>query len=87
VCHLTEETGYAVDKEHLRIPSTRNIAVLGRKLLKEEGSVESKASMEKRLEFLRGLVEKEMGGQTIGQICALWMKSGDGLLKSAKGGH
>lgn len=87
VCHLTEETEYMAEKEHLRIPSTRNIAVLGRKLLKEDEPKDSRASVEERLEFLRGLVEKEMGGQTIGQICALWMKSGDGLLKSGKSGH
>ncbi|CAG5156063.1 uncharacterized protein ALTATR162_LOCUS3966 [Alternaria atra] len=87
VCHLTEETEYVAEKEHLRIPSTRNIAVLGRKSLKEDEPKDSRASVEERLEFLRALVEKEMGGQTIGQICALWMKSGDGLLKSGKSGH
>lgn len=84
---MTEETEYVAEKEHLRIPSTRNIAVLGRKSLKEDEPKDSRASVEERLEFLRALVEKEMGGQTIGQICALWMKSGDGLLKSGKSGH
>jgi tRNASer (uridine44-2'-O)-methyltransferase len=84
---LTEETKYVVEKEHLRIPSTRNIAVLGRKSLGEDEHEHGQASREERLEFLRGLVEKEMSGQTIGQIRAMWMKSGDGLLKTGKGGH
>jgi tRNASer (uridine44-2'-O)-methyltransferase len=37
--------------------------------------------------FVRELVEREMGGQTIEQVCGMWMKSGDGLVKSGKGGH
>jgi tRNASer (uridine44-2'-O)-methyltransferase len=87
VCHLTEETGYLVEKEHLRIPSTRNMAVLGRKSLKGDECGNSHKNMEEKLASLRSLVEREMGGQTIGYICAMWMKSGDGLMKTAKGGH
>jgi len=87
VCHLTEETGFVVEKEHLRIPSTRNIAVLGRVASKEEGRKDNQASIEEILEFLRVLVEKESGGQPIGQTCANWMQSGDGLMKTGKGGH
>ncbi|KAH6870276.1 hypothetical protein BKA58DRAFT_384726 [Alternaria rosae] len=87
ICHLTEETGFVVEKEHLRIPSTRNIAVLGRTQYREEGRKDGQASVEERLEFLRVLVEKESGGQPIGQTCANWMQSGDGLMKTGKGGH
>jgi len=87
VCHLTDETGFVVEKEHLRIPSTRNIAVLGRVPAKEEGRKDDQASVEERLEFLRILVEKESGGQPIGQTCTSWMQSGDGLMKTGKGGH
>ncbi|KAI4943245.1 hypothetical protein J4E91_009443 [Alternaria rosae] len=87
ICHLTEETGFVVEKEHLRIPSTRNIAVLGRTQYKKEGREDGQASVEERLEFLRVLVEKESGGQPIGQTCANWMQSGDGLMKTGKGGH
>lgn len=76
-----------VEKEHLRIPSTRNIAVLGRVASKEEGRKDNQASIEEILEFLRVLVEKESGGQPIGQTCANWMQSGDGLMKTGKGGH
>lgn len=87
LCHLTEATGYKVEKEHLRIPSTRNIAVLGRTVETKDGEGQSHANAEERLAFLRELVEKEMGGQSIAQVCEAWMKSGDGLLKPGKGGH
>ncbi|PZC90475.1 AdoMet-MTase domain containing protein [Pyrenophora tritici-repentis] len=83
-CHLTEKTGFVVEREHLRIPSTRNIAVLGRRVRDEDRGC---ASMEERLVFLRKFVEKEMGGQSIAQVREAWMKSGDGLLKPGKGGH
>ncbi|KAI0591370.1 AdoMet-MTase domain-containing protein [Pyrenophora tritici-repentis] len=84
LCHLTEKTGFVVEREHLRIPSTRNIAVLGRRVRDEDRGC---ASMEERLVFLRKFVEKEMGGQNIAQVREAWMKSGDGLLKPGKGGH
>jgi tRNASer (uridine44-2'-O)-methyltransferase len=82
VCHLTEKTGYTVEKEYLRIPSTRNIAVVGRTRTGEEGG-----ELEERMEEMRELVEKEMGGVGVGQVYGMWMKSGDGLLKPGKGGH
>jgi tRNASer (uridine44-2'-O)-methyltransferase len=84
VCHLTESTGYKVEKEHLRIPSTRNIAVVGRTRVKEG---EEEGGLGERLEQLRDLVEKEMGGVSVGQVRDMWIKSGDGLLKPGKGGH
>ncbi|KAG9185865.1 tRNASer (uridine44-2'-O)-methyltransferase [Alternaria panax] len=87
VCHLAEETGYVVEKEHLRIPSTRNMAVLGRKYLNEDKRGHRHENMEEKLEFLRGLVEQEMDGKTVGHVCDMWMKSGDGLMKTGKGGH
>jgi tRNASer (uridine44-2'-O)-methyltransferase len=84
VCHLTESTGYKVEKEYLRIPSTRNIAVVGRTSAKE-GEEENRLG--ERLGEMRELVEKEMGGVSVGQVFGMWMKSGDGLLKPGKGGH
>ncbi|RMZ74336.1 hypothetical protein GMOD_00003358 [Pyrenophora seminiperda CCB06] len=87
LCHLTEAAGYKVEKEHLRIPSTRNLAVLGRTAHDKHGQGQGHAGTKERLASLRELVEKEMGGQTIAQVCEAWMKSGDGLLKPAKGGH
>jgi tRNASer (uridine44-2'-O)-methyltransferase len=82
VSHLTETVGYRVEKEHLRIPSTRNIAILGR--------VNVRAGEEslKKIEFAREVVEKEMGGATsIEQVGLMWMKNGGELVKPGKGGH
>lgn len=87
VSHLTELVGYRVEKEHLRIPSTRNIAVVGRQV-EEEGKVAQEKGLEDRLQFARQLIEKEMGGATtIEQIRLMWMKSGGELVKPGKGGH
>ncbi|KAF2851012.1 DUF1613-domain-containing protein [Plenodomus tracheiphilus IPT5] len=90
VSHLTEAVGYVVEKEHLRIPSTRNVAVLGRTRSGNgngNGSEEGQ-SLEEKLDFARQLVEREMGdGTTIEQVWRMWMKSGGGLLKPSKGGH
>ncbi|KAH8730648.1 hypothetical protein GQ44DRAFT_700650 [Phaeosphaeriaceae sp. PMI808] len=85
VSHLTEQVGYKVEKEHLRIPSTRNIAVLGRQ--GEVGAGEER-SLEEKMQYVEGLVEKEMGGGvTIDQVRLLWMRSGGELVKPGKGGH
>jgi tRNASer (uridine44-2'-O)-methyltransferase len=81
VSHLTETMGYKVEKEHLRIPSTRNIAILGR------GDT-GVGSEEERLSVAREVVEKEMGGATtVEQVRMMWMKSGGELVKPGKGGH
>ncbi|KAF1851847.1 DUF1613-domain-containing protein [Cucurbitaria berberidis CBS 394.84] len=83
VSHLTEEVGYEVEREYLRIPSTRNIAVLGRTIANDEES-----TLEIRLEFAGELVEKEMGGATtLEQVWRMWIKCGGTLLKPGKGGH
>jgi tRNASer (uridine44-2'-O)-methyltransferase len=85
VSHLTETMGYEVEKEHLRIPSTRNIAILGRKIVKKAGGQEG---VDERLQVAREVVEKEMGGATtIEQVGLMWMKSGGDLVKPGKGGH
>jgi tRNASer (uridine44-2'-O)-methyltransferase len=85
VSHLTETMGYEVEKEHLRIPSTRNIAILGRKNGQGDGGQEG---IEERLQFAREVVEREMGSAvTIEQVGLMWMKSGGDLVKPGKGGH
>ncbi|EUC34804.1 hypothetical protein COCCADRAFT_92542 [Bipolaris zeicola 26-R-13] len=89
VCHLAEETGFEVEKEYLRIPSTRNVAVVGRRqVVHKEGDMQGgDLEMEKRMSFLKELVEKEMSGLSVEQVGSMWMNSGDGLLKPGKGGH
>jgi tRNASer (uridine44-2'-O)-methyltransferase len=80
VSHLTETMGYKVEKEYLRIPSTRNIAILGRGGVGEGGE-------EERVREAREVVEKEMGGTTVEQVRLMWMRSGGELVKPGKGGH
>jgi len=85
VAYLTAAMGYVPEKEHLRIPSTRNIAIIGR-VRQEEG--EEVLGLKEKLEFVKGVVEKEMGGETsIEQVKMQWLKRGSSLLKPTKGGH
>ncbi|KAH7361271.1 hypothetical protein BKA66DRAFT_471261 [Pyrenochaeta sp. MPI-SDFR-AT-0127] len=89
VCHLTETVGYKVEKEFLRIPSTRNIAVLGRHNdTFNQRSTRQDKGLEEKLDFTSNLVEKEMGGSTTTeQMSRTWMKSGGDLMKPGRGGH
>ncbi|KAF2257417.1 DUF1613-domain-containing protein [Trematosphaeria pertusa] len=83
--YLTTIMGYEWEKEHLRIPSTRNVAIIGRKRTKGE---KVNGSLEDKLAFVRRIVEEEMGGDTsIEQVRLQWLKRGSGLLKPGKGGH
>jgi tRNASer (uridine44-2'-O)-methyltransferase len=83
--YLTATMGYVVEKEHLRIPSTRNIAIVGRRR-KEAG--EEAGGLVERMEAVRAFVETEMGGETsIEQVRMQWLRRGSGLLKPEKGGH
>jgi len=72
------------EKEHLRIPSTRNIAIIGRK----RNEIAGKGTLEERLRFVSEVVEKEMGGETsIEQVRLQWLKRGSGLTKPGSGAH
>lgn len=90
VSYLTERSGYRVEREVLRIPSTRNIAILGRVRVKEcEGGEGGQADerLGERLRFAREVVEGEMGSKmTFEQVREMWMKGGEGLTKPGKGG-
>ena len=81
---LTEAMGFVVEKEHLRIPSTRNIAVVGRRIVDEGGE----RSLEERMQRARVVVVREMGGQvSVEQVRNQWVARGSGLMKLGKGGH
>lgn len=85
VAYVTETMGYMPEKEHLRIPSTRNIAIIGR-TKKPVGAPDEDPS--RKLDFARGVIENEMGGDTsIEQVRLQWLKRGSGLLKPGKNGH
>jgi len=87
---LSECVGFKVEREWLRIPSTRNVAVVGRGMVgKKEGlGPDGDETLEERLEFARGVVVREMGGGvTIEQVRDMWLESGGELVKPGKGGH
>ncbi|PSN69133.1 DUF1613-domain-containing protein [Corynespora cassiicola Philippines] len=84
VSHLTASMSYVPEKEHLRIPSTRNIAILGRQKAKPG---ELMGNLDDKMEFVRGIIEKEMPDTGIEQVRLQWLKRGSGLMKPGKGGH
>ena len=80
--HVAELMGFKAEKEFLRIPSTRNIAILGR-----ERGKEGKGDIGDMMEFVKGIVETEMG-VAIEEVRRLWVERGSGLMKPGKGdGH
>ena len=80
---LTSVLGYVPEKEILRIPSTRNVAILGRRFA-GEGGVE-KIGLEERVKVVRAVVEKEMG-VGMESVRMEWLGRGEGLKKPGKGG-
>ncbi|KAF2745854.1 DUF1613-domain-containing protein [Sporormia fimetaria CBS 119925] len=84
LARLTAACGFKVETEFLRIPSTRNVGVVGR--VRMNGHEAEERSMDERLEFARGLVENEMQECSIEQVRLQWLRSGSGLVKE-KTGH
>ena len=74
--NLAERTGWVVEKEVLRIPSTRNIAILGRKRMVLEEEEEEGEGVEERV---RRVLREEGGG-------AGWVEKCIGLVKGGGGG-
>lgn len=87
IAHLTSAVSYKPEKEHLRIPSTRNIAIVGREKRANEKE-QVVGNLEDRLEFVRSVVEREMiDYEGVGQVRLAWLKCGGKLVKEGKGGH
>ena len=82
VTRMTALLNYKPEHEYLRIPSTRNFAVLGREKDRKGGLMGHPAD---KLEFVREVVEREMG-VGIAEVSRLWVERGSGLLKPGKGG-
>ncbi|KAF1993346.1 DUF1613-domain-containing protein, partial [Amniculicola lignicola CBS 123094] len=85
--YLTHVLGWQAEREFLRIPSTRNVAIVGRKRREAEGEDEMKGmGVEEKMEYLRGVVEREMGGVSVEEVRREWLERGSGLMKPGKGG-
>ncbi|KAF2737540.1 DUF1613-domain-containing protein [Polyplosphaeria fusca] len=85
VTGLTEKVGCVAEREYLRIPSTRNMGILGRKRINGYGGEVRGAG--ERMEDVRKIVGEEMGGKSMDVIRRLWVERGDGLTKGKGGGH
>jgi tRNASer (uridine44-2'-O)-methyltransferase len=86
VAYLTAAVSYKPEKEHLRIPSTRNIAIIVREMNEEAGN-EKVVTLEERMTKAKEVVLKEMPDCDIEQVMLQWLKRGSGLVKETKGGH
>ncbi|KAF2212421.1 hypothetical protein CERZMDRAFT_20251, partial [Cercospora zeae-maydis SCOH1-5] len=79
-----------VETETLRIPSTRNTAIIGRQRQQRqnmgEGQSEEGKEMEVKLQHVRELVEREMK-KDIGTVAREWIERAEGLMKKPGSGH
>lgn len=80
ISFLASEVGFEVEKEVLRIPSTRNIAIIGRHLLDRETK-----SNEYREEKVREIVNREVG--SVEYVGKQWMERATMLLRGKSSNH
>ncbi|GIZ38932.1 hypothetical protein CKM354_000233000 [Cercospora kikuchii] len=73
-----------VEMETLRIPSTRNTAIIGRQRQQMDG--EEGEDIESRLLRVKELVEREMKSD-IGTVAREWIGRAEGLMKKPGSGH
>ncbi|KAL1624838.1 tRNA(Ser) Um(44) 2'-O-methyltransferase [Diplodia seriata] len=90
VARLAADVGFVPEKEMLRIPSTRNAGIIGRKRQGEEGG--EGLGLDERLEVVRKLLVREMGGNVdgVGGLEAVgreWVERAGKLVKGQAGGH
>ncbi|KAL9092889.1 MAG: hypothetical protein Q9165_004307 [Trypethelium subeluteriae] len=78
ITSLTESMGYIAEKEMLRIPSTRNAAIIGRKI--------SKSSDDDVEENIARLIEGELMKKSLEQTASDWIDQANRIIES-KGTH
>lgn len=88
---LTTSVGYTARREHLRIPSTRNVGILGLPSFftwaKDDGGEGGSCAesglvdVEKRLETIRGVVEREVTGLSVANVGREWWARVEKLTK------
>jgi tRNASer (uridine44-2'-O)-methyltransferase len=89
VTHLAEELGFKVQREMLRIPSTRNAAIVGR-LSEHVSDVEGELhtvedDLGARSAHIAEMVRREVG--EIDKVVKDWLSQTTKLSKSTSGGH
>ncbi|PIB01702.1 tRNA (uracil-O(2)-)-methyltransferase [Cercospora beticola] len=74
-----------VEMETLRIPSTRNTAIIGRQKQQKTRS-DGGEGVEERMQRVKELVEREMK-KDIGAVAGEWIARAEGLMKKPSSGH
>lgn len=97
VSRLAADVGFVPEKEMLRIPSTRNAGIVGRRRRRKEEEEDGEAEgqgqeLDERLEVVRKLLVREMGGNVdgVGGLEAVgreWVERAGKLVKGQGGGH
>jgi tRNASer (uridine44-2'-O)-methyltransferase len=77
---LAGAVGFEAEEEILRIPSTRNTSIIGRRRREEAGEL-----AERRAQVV-GLVEEELG-RGIEDVGREWVESAEKLTKKPSSGH
>ena len=87
VTSLAEEVGFEPEKEILRIPSTRNQCVIGRRM-REDNEVEvgAVADAAMRMQKVEEIVERELG-TSIEVVAADWVARAEKLARKPSSGH
>ncbi|KAI7182737.1 hypothetical protein KC352_g23107, partial [Hortaea werneckii] len=93
ICSLSEEVGYVPEKEVLRIPSTRNQSIIGRR--RQSGGEGARqdidgegdgAGKRAREEEVVGVVERELG-MSVQTVGGEWIARAEKLARKPGSGH
>ncbi|KAK3080268.1 hypothetical protein LTS18_002681, partial [Coniosporium uncinatum] len=79
---LAGEVGFVTEREMLRIPSTRNACIVGRRKRTLEGKLTEhpKTSLEERLRVVEKIVERETG--TVEKVGREWRERAEKVARS-----
>ena len=89
---LAEEAGFQPETEVLRIPSTRNLCIVGRYrdtlavVQDGDGKDTTKSCMEGRQQVVKDLVERELG-KSMDIVSQAWIQRAESLAKKPGSGH
>ena len=85
VTSLAEEVGYKPEKDVLRIPSTRNQCIVGRRST-EQAADDSSNDADVRREAVVEIVEREIG-KSVEAVASDWIQRSEKLAKKPGSGH
>ncbi|RMZ09662.1 hypothetical protein D0864_01460 [Hortaea werneckii] len=94
ICSLSEEVGYIPEKEVLRIPSTRNTSIIGRRRQSGgedvrrdiDGEGDGAGKRARREEEVVGVVERELG-MSVQTVGGEWIARAEKLARKPGSGH